>query len=436
MAKVIVRPKIDCEEVLGQFCDSRHYDLLITEDTDLYAQSLDGELSEENIIFKFRKQAFTAEEQALAYEGLRDAAVQSQNRGLAAGPRGERLHAEGRGGRDWVTSYQIRVLEHLTRPLNQLDDSESLEDIERKYKGKKDTDETRGQVWLRSKVLADYDEYDGWFDRWLLKVRAMSFRQQQFEAAEYVRTTYISDTNYAQSVMSGIAGYYDRYPRIPYGRPTHYTEKYPDKFAKCYPYIRKLDKVFKKELPERWRAQRNAADKLDKKFTIDGTVYTTLTVNHNWRTAAHRDAGDLNAGFSNITAFTGPENKGWQGAEFILPEYRVAIKLAPRDLLLVNNHGGIHANNPLKGDDNDRLTIVAYFREKMLELKSWDYENLRHQYVEERRKNKEHKCWFPLWNGVSPNMFQEQEWYDYLKLHNIEDPYKQDAAATLDSFFG
>ena len=140
--------------------------------------------------------------------------------------------------------------------------------------------------------------------------------------------------------MSGIAGYFDRYPRIPYGRPTSYVEKYPDEFAKCYPYIQKLNAVFKRELPARWKQQRAAADKIDPRFTIDDTVYTTLTVNHNWRTAAHRDAGDLNTGFSNICAFTGPEGKGWKGGEFILPEYRIAIRLDPRDRLLVNNHDG------------------------------------------------------------------------------------------------
>jgi len=104
-------------------------------------------------------------------------------------------------------------------------------------------------------------------------------------------------------------------------------------------------------------------------------------------------------------------------------------------MLLVNNHGGIHANDELIGEDNDRLTLVCYFREKMVELKLWDYEMLRKQFVEERRQNKNHKFYRPLWNGVSPGMWDEQEWFDYMETHNIEDPYKKNASASLDAFF-
>jgi hypothetical protein len=419
MVRVIVKKKLDCDNLLGQFCDQSTYDELITENTDLYVEAIDGTLTEENIIFKYRQGTFSEEEQALAYEGLREAAVESQNRGLAAGPRGEFLGTKGRGGRDWVQTYHIEVLSWLLRPDNILVAEETLEQVINKWKGKDEAD-TRGQVWLRSEVCKKYPEYHGWFEKWLAGLHNLP-REEQRKEAEYVRSNYISDTNYAQSVMSGIAGYFDRYPRIPFGRATSYTEKQFELFVKCYPYVSKLDAVFKRELPSRWKQQRTAADKIDKRFTIDGSVYTTLTVNHNWRTAAHRDAGDFNEGFSNITAFTGPGGLGWKGGEFILPEYRVAIQLRPRDLLLVNNHAGIHANAPLIGEDNDRLTIVAYLREKMLNLKSWEYETLRKQFVEERRVDKSHPMQRPLWNGVSPDMWASQEWADYLKKHNMKD---------------
>jgi hypothetical protein len=104
-------------------------------------------------------------------------------------------------------------------------------------------------------------------------------------------------------------------------------------------------------------------------------------------------------------------------------------------MLLVNNHEGIHGNDELIGDDNDRMTIVAYFREKMLELKSWEYENLRKQFVDERRLDKSHKFQRPLWNGVSPGMWEDQEWYDYMKTHNIPNPYAKQETASLDAFF-
>jgi len=434
MVRTLVVKKHDAEHVLGTFITCADYaDEIIQDDCDLYAESLDGTISEENIIFKYRKNVFTKEEMDAAYAGLRDAAVESQNRGLAAGPRGDQLGAEGRGNRDWVTPEQIEILAFLGRPLNSFDDGTTIESIKESHKrGHKD--ETRGQVWLRSAVLQKYDEYHGWFDKWLEGIHNLS-REDQMAEAKHIVENYISETNYAQSVMSGIAGYFDRYPRIPYGRATSYTEKNYDKFALAFPYLRKLNNQFKELLPVRWGAQNECAQKLDPRFRIDETVFTTLTVNHNWRTACHRDAGDLHEGFSNICGITGPEGKGWKGAEFILPEFRIAINLQPGDMLLVNNHGGIHGNDALIGDDNDRLTLVSYFREKMLDLKAWDYENLRKQYVDERRMNKDHPLHRHLWNGVSANMWDEQEWFDYMKKHNIEDPYGKEAVASLDSFF-
>lgn len=436
MVKTLVIKAVDAEDTLGSFITKDRYDLLIEEDTDLYAETVTGETTEANIIFKFRKNIFTKEECDAAYAGLRDAAVESQNRGMAAGPRGEMLSSSGRGGRDWVTEYHQDVLDFFLRPDVTFGEEETIDSIRAKHAASAKKDETRGRVWVRSEVTKVYPEYHGWFDKWVDGLHNQS-REEQRTGAKLVVDKYISETNYAQSAMSGIAGYFDRYPRIPYGRATSYTEKNLEKFKLCYPYLRKLNQQFKELIPNRWKAQRAEANKLDPRFLIDDTVFTTLTVNHNWRTACHRDAGDLTVGFSNICGVTGPEGKGWRGGQFILPQYRIAINLQPGDMLLVNNHEGIHGNDELIGeeDDNDRMTIVAYFREKMTELKSWDYEQLRKQYVDERRFNKDHKLWRPLWNGVSPSMWEDQEWYDYMKKHNVSDPYVDENQSSLAGFF-
>ena len=450
MVEVLVRKKIDSKEVLGTFISNEYYDRVIHKDCDLYAEhpQYPSIMNEDNIIFKYRKNVFTKEEQDSAYAGLRAAATESQNRGLAAGPRGDQLGQEGRGNRDWVTAEQEDIISFLKRPLNSIEDGTSIESII-KMNDSSNKEETRGRVWLRSEVTKLYPEYHGWFEQWINRVKELPREEQLKEA--YKIDDFISETNYAQSVMSGIAGYFDRYPRIPYGRETSYTEKNREKFALCYPYLHKLNDQFRELIPGRWKAQNAQANKLDSRFRIDGTVFTTLTVNHNWRTACHKDAGDLTAGFSNICGVTGPDGKGWRGGQFILPEYRIAINLQPGDMLLVNNHEGIHGNDALIGDDNDRMTIVAYFREKMTDLKSWDYEQLRKQYIEERRMNKDHPLQRPLWNGVSAGMWDgmimdektkkmiyneliHKEWLDYMKAHNIDDPYKKEEQATLDGF--
>ena len=103
MTKIIVaKTKYDCEHLLGQFLDESHYDVLIDEDTDCYLHNED----ESSIAFKFRKNFFSKEEQEAAYTGLREAATPTQNRGLAAGPKGEKC-----GGREWVTEFQMQVFD-------------------------------------------------------------------------------------------------------------------------------------------------------------------------------------------------------------------------------------------------------------------------------------------------------------------------------------
>ena len=107
MVKVIVaKQKYDCKHLLGQFVDEQHYDVLVEEDCDVYAppdcdlgtqstctsdcETCDKGTNEKKIIFKFRKNYFSKEEQDSAYAGLREAATATQNRGLAAGPKGEK----------------------------------------------------------------------------------------------------------------------------------------------------------------------------------------------------------------------------------------------------------------------------------------------------------------------------------------------------------
>lgn len=435
MVKVIVADsKIDCEHLLGQYLNDSHYDILITEDTDCYKEAncgletqvtcdkecseCDIGIDERRIAFKFRKNWFTQEEQDMAYIGLREAAVETQNRGLAAGPRGESLATESRQGRDWVTDYELEVLDFLLKNDNQLQDDDieqdSIESIRAKYAGgKSKPDETRGRVWMRSHVTTRYPEYHGWFDKWVDEVRHLP-KEEQIREATLIADKWVSTTNYAKSVFSGVAGWYDRYPRIPFGRATSYTRDNYEKFKMSFPFLQSLNRGFKELLPWRWSNQKAAADKLDPRFLVPDTVFTTLTINKTFQTAAHRDAGDLDEGLSNLLVVGSGE---YTGGYLVFPEYRIAVDVRPGDLLLVNNHEVIHGNTPivLNHDKAERISLVVYFREPMLTLGSYEYEQTREEYVTSRRENKEHKEYRPLWNGVSPGMWDEQEWYDFLE---------------------
>jgi len=446
--KVIVADrKYDCSHLLGQFLDESHYDLLVEEDCDVYApagcdlgevascdqdcSSCEKGMDERKIIFKFRKNFFSKEEQDAAYAGLREAATETQNRGLAAGPRAEKL-----GNREWVTEYEYDVLDYFMNPSANLFGEDPIEEIRAAHKNKKPSPSNRNNVWGISAVKKD----NFVFENWVEATKKLSTAEQK-EEAKRVIDKYVCATTYANGVFSGIAGWYDRYPRIPYGRATSYTANSPEKFAMSFPFLQSLSKGFKDLLPWRYNNQMEAAKKLDQRFLVPGTPFTTITVNKTFRTAAHYDAGDLNEGLSNLLVLS--NNGNYTGGYLIAPEYRVAVNVRPGDLLLINNHEVMHGNTPIVlGDEEaERVSLVCYFREKMLELGSKEYEDTRYEFVEDRKNNKEHPDQRPLWNGVSPGMWDSKEWYEYcerklgreelLKYHP-EAEEKQ----SLEEFFG
>ena len=97
-------------------------------------------------------------------------------------------------------------------------------------------------------------------------------------------------------------------------------------------------------------------------------------------------------------------------------EIGYAVNVRPRDLLLVNNQAGLHGNTELvlKDPDAERISIIAFFHEGMLTLGSYDYEDTRREYVDSRRLNPDHPDQRYRWNGITPGMWDSQEWADYL----------------------
>jgi len=437
------------EDVLGKFVDESSYDILVDHDADFYLPaeigvdgSGDTSLNESRLAFKFRKNVFTEEEQKGAFEGLYGAAIESNNRGLAAGPR-----ESSQGARDWVTAFQSDILDYYAKG-QPATFGDGLQDIIEKHKTVKD--ETRGSVWLRTKVEPEFGDYKTFFPNLMERLAELSIVEAK-EYATKIKDTFISDTSYATAIWSGIAGFYGRYPRIPYGRPTAYTDHNREDFEKCYPFARKLDQEMARMVPNRYAAQKKFADRLDKRFLIgEDTTFTTITVNttqsdRNARMACHRDAGSLNEGYSNLTVIT-KDGKDWKGGYLVTPEVRAAINVRPGDLLLIDNMRIIHGNTPIETPDSGaenmlRMSLVFYFREDMDKLGSFEYESLRRQFVDDRRLNEKHELWRPYWNGVSPSMWDTEEWYDYCKTNGGEDMLNQyhpetlKEESSLESFF-
>ena len=226
-------------------------------------------------------------------------------------------------------------------------------------------------------------------------------KTDSFRVFYKTKTGKISKDNIGNISQSNIAGYYDRPDRnkyntkyntkktkksnkknntksnkknkntnnskVPMCRTTQFTKKNIDKWNNTIPLIKEADKLFKQLVPDRYKIQLARA-KLTPDFQIANTVYSTITVNYNWRTAAHCDNGDLDEGFGNLIVLekaksNHPECKGYTGGYLGFPKWGICVDVRQGDFLAMDVHE-FHSNTSIVGDG--RLSVVCYLRKKMI----------------------------------------------------------------------
>lgn len=182
----------------------------------------------------------------------------------------------------------------------------------------------------------------------------------------------VSKTNHAVPVESGTIGYMDRNPRFPNCRQTAFNQHHLEKFKAGYPIIKMVDGYYRDLMPEQYRLQREEADRTAQDFVIKNTAFTTVTVNRNWQTAVHKDAGDFEQGFGNLVALRAGE---YEGGHLVLPRHGVGFDLQNGDLLLMDVHEW-HGNTPIieKSTNPVRLSLVMYYRKNMIHCDSAEAE--------------------------------------------------------------
>lgn len=163
--------------------------------------------------------------------------------------------------------------------------------------------------------------------------------------------------------VSGVAGYMDRYPRMPFCRKTKFSIDHAAAFESALPFVREVGDLFRRHIPDRYAAQVAAIERTEKDFVIPGTPYTTITVNRNFPTRVHQDAGDLKAGFGCMSVL---RRGRYSGGFFTMPRWGVAFDCGQGDVLLADVHEW-HGNTRISGlpGSYERISCVFYYRERM-----------------------------------------------------------------------
>jgi hypothetical protein len=177
----------------------------------------------------------------------------------------------------------------------------------------------------------------------------------------------VSNITVGNKVESGSVGYMDSSAMVKYCRKTAFAKNYFDKFKKGIPFVQFVDNKYKELCPAHYAKQKAIAGGTNKNYIIDDTSFTTVTVNKNFRTAVHQDAGDYPDGFGNLIAY---REGDWTGGYFCLPQYKVAIDLQNTDMLFVDVHQW-HGNTDFINTDENflRISFVLYYREYMYKCK-------------------------------------------------------------------
>ncbi len=190
-------------------------------------------------------------------------------------------------------------------------------------------------------------------------------------------------------VASNALGYYEKSPnhKLPC-RMTHYTTTSLKKYTAGLPFIQKIDSLYQELLPEEYGDQKQRAV-LKEDFQILDTAFSTITINRNFRTALHKDAGDY--GFGNLSVLTYGK---YSGGYTCFPQYGIGFDLQMGDFVVMDVHE-FHCNTPIHELEEDkihndtlenifhrdnpetgtmglckkyaRLSFVCYLREKLIE---------------------------------------------------------------------
>ena len=320
--KTLVVEKIYSDDEIkskeGQWFDESHIKYpIVNSNTDVYRLDDKGI---KHLLLKFRKNVIQDSLIKTGWDSYKDLAKASRGRGASAGPIDVNSQYWGKrklvDTKKWSTGYLNPKGLELHDSLSPLDESE---------------------------LCAKCDEFN-------IK-RKDDMHKEQLIIALIKKQGGISKMKVNNQVASNPIGFYEsgkNFADLPC-RLTHFTRTNFEKYNNGLPFIQHIDKLFKKLIPEAHNKQLVRAD-TKPHLKIPKTAFSTVTINRNFRTAMHRDAGDFRDGFGNLTVI---ERGKYHGGYTIFPQYGVAIDLRNNDFVAMDVHQW-HCNTPMYETEEDK----------------------------------------------------------------------------------
>jgi hypothetical protein len=314
----------EIEKKEGSYFPESHYKHMITSDCDVYGYNDNGN-NNKQLLIKFRKGVIPQTICKNAFIALeKHAKHRNHNRGAAAG----RLN-----------------LKRLPKYIGKITKRDNFRIFYKTRDGKKTRDNIGNMAM--SNIAGYYDKPD----------------RNEYQKMKLKHTRKASSiTNSKTHVKRG----YDALG-VPMCRTTQFTKEEIDKWSDTIPLIIEADKHFKRLIPDRHAVQLQRANKTPQ-YQIEKTAYSTITLNYDWRTALHKDKGDLDEGFGNLIVLEKDKSgfadcPGYKGGFIGFPKWGVAVDVRQGDFLAMDVHQW-HCNTPING--TGRLSVVCYLRKGML----------------------------------------------------------------------
>ena len=322
--KIIIEKVLTDEQTAkleGNWIDESYMKFpVIRSNIDVYYKDDNGNVK---LLLKYRKNSISNSLIRTGWKSYKDLAKPSRGRGASAGP----IDQEGTywkkrtivNTNKWSTGYLTPQGNEIKDKLDKL----SIEDLKIKAKNLSLTidDEILND---KNKLIFFIIEKEGGISR--MKVN--------------------------NQVASNPIGFYEaskNFCKLPC-RLTHFTRTNYNKYNEGLPFIQRIDEMFHKLIPDAYQKQLDQANKKPH-LKIPNTSFSTITINRNFRTALHRDAGDYKDGFGNLTVI---ERGKYHGGYTIFPQFGVAVDVRNGDFLAMDVHQW-HSNTPIYETKEDKL---------------------------------------------------------------------------------